>query len=76
MSVAFLFAAAANAQNLTIYDDALQNGWLNYSYNGGSDFGKTTPVYAGTKSIAFTPNDAPFNAVSMARASYMSVGTG
>ena len=66
-TLVFLFAAAANAQNLTIYDDALQNGWQNYSYGAGSDFANTNPVYAGTKSISFVPDGSAPNAVSMAR---------
>lgn len=63
----FLLASPAlMAQDLPVYDDALQNGFEDYSYGLGSDFGATSPVHGGTKSIAFTGND--YNAVSFAHA--------
>jgi len=62
-----LTAAAAQAQ-ITMYTDALQNGWQDYSYNGGSDFLNTNPVHSGTKSIAFAAATIPaFNGLSFAR---------
>ena len=57
----------ASAQTLTLYDDALQNSWSNYSYNGGSNFASTAVVHGGTQSISYVPDDDPFNAVSIAR---------
>jgi hypothetical protein len=57
-------AATALATSLVLYDDALQNGFQDYSYGGGSDFANPAPVHAGTLSIAFTGN--AFNAVSLA----------
>jgi hypothetical protein len=59
--------ATVQAQTLPIYDDALQSSWQNYSFNGGSDFASTTVFHGGTKSISYIPDDAPFNAVSLAR---------
>jgi hypothetical protein len=58
-------AAPAQAQTQTIYDDLMQNGWANYSYNGGFDFAATAFVHGGTKSISYVPDDVP-NAVSLA----------
>ncbi len=57
-------AAPAAAAALTVYDDALRNGFQDYSYGGGSDFANTDPVHGGSASIAFTGN--AFNAVSFA----------
>ena len=58
-------ATTASAQDLTVYDDVLQNGFQDYSYGGGADFNSTAQVHSGTKSIAFTGNN--FNALSFAR---------
>jgi hypothetical protein len=56
-------AASTAAQDLTIYDEALRNGFVgDYSYGGGSDFASTAEAHGGTHSVAFTGND--FNAVS------------
>ncbi len=57
----------ARAGDLTIYDDALQNGFsTGYSYNNnGGDLvvGSTAQAHTGTKSIALTGNGS-FNALS------------
>jgi hypothetical protein len=61
-----LFAnAAAQAQDVTVYDDVLQNGFFDYSYGGGIDFASTAQVHSGTKSISFVGDN--FNAVAVAR---------
>jgi len=57
-----LAAAYGRAADLTIYDDALENGFQDYSYGGGSDFSNTTPVHGGSHSIRLAGND--YNAVS------------
>lgn len=53
----FLLAAGtpARAQSLAVYDDALQNGFENWSYPavGGPVFAATAVVHGGTKSISF-----------------------
>lgn len=54
LALALLVASTAAAQDVTIFDDALQNGFLNYSYGGGSDFTSTAQAHDGTKSIAMT----------------------
>jgi hypothetical protein len=64
-ALSVLVAWGAEAQNLTVYDDALQNGFLDYSYGGGSNFASTAQVYSGTHSIAFGGNN--FNSLSFAR---------
>ena len=46
-----LFARAQT--NLTVYADALQNGWVDYSW-ATRDFAGTAPVHGGAKSIAVT----------------------
>src|SRR5260221_5504670 len=53
---------ALHAQTLTVFDDALQNGFADYSYSGGSNFAATTPVHSGTKSISILGQN--FNALS------------
>ncbi len=51
------------AQDVTVYDDALQNGFLDASYGGGSDPASTAQAYTGTKSFALTGNN--YNAISL-----------
>jgi hypothetical protein len=58
-----LSTPAALAQSLSVYDDALQNDFGDWSYGGGSNFANTTPVHAGSHSISLASNN--FNAVSM-----------
>lgn len=63
-------ATAAQAQDLTVYDDALQNSFQDYSYGGvpsDFNFSSTAQVHGGTYSIAFIGNS--FNALSFARPS-------
>ena len=57
-------AASVGAQSLTVYDDALQNGFQDYSYNGGTNFAATAFVHGGTKSISFV-GGTNFNAIGM-----------
>jgi hypothetical protein len=67
-SLLVTLATTAGAQNLTVYDDALQNGFSNYSYGGQAgdiNFDSAVQVRSGLKSIAFIGRD--FNAVSMAQ---------
>lgn len=57
------FACATPAlADLVVYDDALRNGFEDWSYGGGSDFANTSPVHAGTHSIRLTGSN--YNAVS------------
>ena len=63
--LAFLAAGAAPAADLVVYDDALQNGFDNWSYGEGSNFANPTPVHAGSKSISLAGNN--YNAVSFAK---------
>lgn len=59
--------ATAHAQDVVVYDDALENGFVDYSYtsNGGTvDFASTAKAHTGAKSIAFTPGG--FDAVKVA----------
>jgi hypothetical protein len=50
---ALLAAAAAQAQDVTVYDDALQNGFQDWSYGGGTSFTSTGAVHTGSYSISF-----------------------
>lgn len=52
----------ALSQSLVVYDDALQNGFGDWSYGGGSNFANATPVHDGTHSIALTGTN--YNAIS------------
>ncbi len=65
--VAFAAAVAGPAQDLIVYDDALRNGFLDYSYGvpADFDFASTVAVHSGAASIAFVGDN--FNAVSFAR---------
>ena len=60
-------AGAAHAADLVVYDDALQNGFQDWSYGGGSNFANASPVHAGTKSISLAGNS--YNAVSFVKPS-------
>lgn len=64
LACAFGFAASAQAVDLVIYDDTLQNSFLNFSYGGGSTFGSTAQAHQGVNSILFDPFS--FNAVKVA----------
>ena len=61
----FVCSAAAEAQTLTIYDEALQNSFEDFSYGGGGDFASTAEAHDGTNSVSFIGNS--FNALSFAR---------
>lgn len=41
-----------------LYDDALTNGWLNYSFFGNYNFSETTPVQSGSNAIGATYTQA------------------
>jgi hypothetical protein len=63
--VVWFLADVAGAQTLTVYDEALQNSFDNYSYGGGSNFASTAEAHDGTNSVSFVGDS--FNAVSFAR---------
>ncbi|MFZ4780448.1 MAG: hypothetical protein ACOYM3_34275, partial [Terrimicrobiaceae bacterium] len=50
-AVLFAIAGAAEAQDLTIYDDALENGWEDWSWATVS-FANANPVHGGAKSVS------------------------
>jgi len=71
---AILLAAGGVAHaDVTLYDDALQNGWENWSWGGGTNLANTTPVHAGSRSISFAGND--YNAVSFGTSSPLVTGS-
>lgn len=53
MLVLLLWFAARCDADQTIYDESLQNGWQNWSWCG-VNFGATSPVHAGSKSVQVT----------------------
>ncbi len=61
-----LVAVVARSQTILVYDDALQNGFSDYSFGGGSNFSATTFVHSGTKSVSITGLN--FNALSFEHA--------
>lgn len=63
--LSFVAAGSSQAQTLTIYDEALQNSFSDFSFGGGSNFASTAEAHDGTKSISFVGNS--YNAVSFAR---------
>lgn len=66
IAVLACMAAQSARADLVIYDDALQNGFQDWSWGGGGNFANTSPVHGGSKSIALTGNN--YNAVSMVKA--------
>lgn len=72
--VSFL-VSAAEAQTLTVYDDALQNSFTDQSYvNAGSvDFNSTLQPHTGTKSIRFAGDN--FGAVVFDRTTLANLST-
>jgi hypothetical protein len=60
------FFAVAQAQTVTVFDDALQNSFdgPDYSFGGGFDFNATAFVHTGAKSVSITGHN--FNALSFA----------
>jgi len=61
-----LVSMPAAAQDLPVYTDNLQNGFGDWSYNGGSNFANGAPTHNGSAdSIAFTGDAAADNAVSL-----------
>lgn len=67
MVAVFALPVLVHAQSVTVYDDALQNGFQDYSYGGvpaDFNFASTAQAHGGTKSIAFIGDN--FNALSFA----------
>ena len=75
VALALLLSSSAFAQDVTIYDDALQNGFLDDSYGVPlPDFNSSAQAHDGTKSIALTGNAC--NAVAMAHPTTNDTGLG
>jgi hypothetical protein len=65
-ALGILGGSAAGQAQIVVYDDALENGFQNFSYGvPGWDFASTAQVHSGTKAISFVGNS--FNAVAMSR---------
>ena len=66
-ALGLLFGSAVEAQDLIVYDDALQNTFENYSYGppGLINLSSTAQVHGGTRSISFIGQD--YNAFSAFR---------
>ena len=64
MMFGVVLAASARA-DVVIYDDALQNGFEDWSWGGGSNFASTSPVHGGTHAIAFSGNN--YNAIALVK---------
>jgi hypothetical protein len=54
LAVAWLLSVpvVSAAAPLTVYGDALDAGWVNWSWNTTINFGATSPVHGGTKSLS------------------------
>jgi hypothetical protein len=48
----------AAQQNMAIYTDSLQNSWNNWSWGSTINFGNTSPVHSGSRSISITITNA------------------
>jgi hypothetical protein len=66
LSFLLLTTAAAHAQTLTVYDEALQNSFGDYSYGGATNFASTVQAHGGTHSVSFVAG-AGSSAVAFAR---------
>ncbi|MBK8066087.1 MAG: hypothetical protein IPK27_00205 [Rhodanobacteraceae bacterium] len=65
MAMLLALPGFASGQSVVVYDDALQNGFLNFSFGAPApDFANPAPVHAGAASIAFTGSN--FNAIGLA----------
>lgn len=66
MCVLLLVLGPARAADLAIYDEALRNGFQDFSYGGGSTFGSTDQAHSGSVSIRFAGGSggSAFNALS------------
>ncbi|CAA9317494.1 MAG: CBM8, partial [uncultured Chloroflexia bacterium] len=51
-------SVSAAAGDVVVYRDALATGWQDWSWQSARNFSNTSPVYAGTRSIAFTAQQA------------------
>lgn len=72
--VAFLYCGAALAQDVVIYDDALENGFsTGYSYNATVNTNDSTHAYSGSKSVSFAATN--FGALSFTSATSLSTAT-
>src|SRR5579884_3439298 len=69
---AFALAVSLRAQ-ITVYDDALQNGWTDNSFGGGTSFSSTAYAHSGTKSMSIAGNN--FNAIGITNASAVTTAT-
>jgi hypothetical protein len=63
------FALRAPAQNMVIYDDALQSGWENYGW-ATINYSNTSPVYSGADSISVTDPGSSYEAIFLGHASF------
>jgi hypothetical protein len=62
-------APVARAQNMVIYDDALESGWENYGW-ATINYSNTSPVYSGSDSISVTDPGSSFEALYLGHASF------
>lgn len=49
-------AESISPSDVTIYDDQLHSGFINWSWNSDVNFNVTNSVYQGSKAISFTPS--------------------
>jgi len=62
-------ALSANAQDLAIYDDALQNGWQDYGW-ATINYANTSPVHGGGKSISVSDPGSSYQALFLHHAAF------
>jgi hypothetical protein len=58
----FAFLVRGGAQNLTIYDDALENGWVSYGW-ATLNYSNTSPVHSGSKSVSVVDPGSSYQAI-------------
>jgi hypothetical protein len=62
-------ASASRAQNMVIYDDALESGWQNYGW-ATINYANTSPVYSGSQSISVVDPGTSYEALYLGHAAF------
>jgi hypothetical protein len=63
------FSLTAAAQDMTVYDDALENGWQDYGW-ATLNFANTKPIHSGSDSISVVDPGTSFEALFLGHAAF------
>ena len=62
-------ASVSRAQNMVIYDNALESGWQNYGW-ATINYANTSPVYSGSQSISVVDPGTSYEAIYLGHAAF------